>query len=124
MLAEAATLSSGGGNTKVVSESTNNGMLTIESGNPELLKIRIFGITESKFKRDEEGESVVDPTGVQHIFFQPVGEFKYARNGQFAALLFKGVEQEQLYNSNSYPLINRNYLESLENHIIKEYGIK
>lgn len=112
MLAEAATLSSGGGNTKVVSESTNNGMLTIESGNPELLKIRIFGMTESKFKRDEEGEPVVDPTGVQHIFFQPVGEFKYARNGQFAALLFKGVEKEQLYDSHSYPLINRNYLES------------
>lgn len=111
MLAEAATLSSGAGNTKVVTSSTNNGLLSIDSGNPELIKIRVFGMTESKFARTD-GSEAVDPVGLTHIFFQPVGDFKYARNNPFAVLLFKNVVKEQLYNNKQYPLISRNYLES------------
>ena len=111
MLAEAATLSSGSGNTKVVTDSINNGIMSIAPGNAELLKIRVFGLTESKFERPGD-ITKTDPVGVTHIFFQPVGEFKYPRNGQFAALLFHSVTPEQPYDSNQYPLINRNYLQS------------
>lgn len=111
MLAEAATLSSGSGSTKVVTDSINNGIMSIAPGNAELLKIRVFGLTDSKFERPGSVDDI-DPVGVKHIFFQPVGEFKYPRNGQFAALLFHGVTPEQPYDSNQYPLINRNYLQS------------
>jgi hypothetical protein len=112
MMAEAATLASGSGNTKVVNSSINNGLLEIAPGRPELMKIRIFGFTESMFTRQEGDELVKDPIGVCHIFFQPVGEFKYARNEQFAALLFKDTAREQRYNTNFYPVVQRSYLDS------------
>ena len=109
MLAEAATLASSNGNTRVVTNSINNGMMTIPSGSPEIMKIRVFSVLDATVATAGDD---IDQLNVTNIFFQPVGKFKYARNGYFGALLYKGVVAEQEYNAGQYPVVNHTYLDS------------
>ena len=104
LIAESATLTGDAGKTKVVDASINNGTFSIPSGQPELLKIRVFGITQPKIKPSAAGSA--EDISVTQIFFQPVGEFKYPRNGKFAAMLFNSIQKETIYNAGFYPLIN------------------
>lgn len=110
LLADSATLTGSGGQTKLVEQSINNGIFNIPSGNPELLKVRIFGITKPAFKVKKDGVEKVEDIKVVQIFFQPVGEFKYPRNGKFAALLFSSIGKEAVYNSGFYPLVSSNFV--------------
>ena len=109
-LAESATLVGDSGKTKVVSSSTNNGVLAIESGRPELLKVRVFGINQPVITRSPDNQQATEPIGITQIFFQPVGEFKYPRNGKFAALLFSHLKREAVYNEGFYPLVGENFV--------------
>lgn len=108
MLAEAATLTGDSGKTKVVESSTNNGVFSIPSGQPELLRVRVFGITQPKLKAVAGG--ALEDIGVTQIFFQPVGEFKYPRNGKFAALIFSAIQREAIYDAGYYPLVNDKFV--------------
>ncbi len=107
MLAEAATLVGEEGHTRVVESSVNNGILNIPSGQPELLKIRVFGITQPTIS---VSAGRYDDVQVTQIFFQPVGEFKYPRNGKFAAMMFANLRRETIYNEGFYPLTNENFV--------------
>jgi hypothetical protein len=113
LIAESATLTGDAGKTKVVDSSINNGTFSISSGNPELLKVRVFGITQPQIKPSATGTA--EDVNVTQIFFQPVGEFKYARNGKFAAMLFNSIQKETIYNSGFYPLTS-NSLVNAENY--------
>lgn len=104
-LAESAGIVGTAGQTRIVSDSTNNGPIEIPSGNPELVKVRFFGKTTTTLTGTGDGRVTVDTLPVTHLFFQPVGEFKYARNGKFGALIFKSIKKEPTYNGDDYPLV-------------------
>ena len=109
-LAESAALVGDAGKTKIVVSSTNNGVLAIEPGKPELLKVRVFGINQPILTRFSDKPQQTEPIGITQIFFQPVGEFKYPRNGKFAALLFSHLKREAVYNEGFYPLVNESFV--------------
>lgn len=106
-LAEAATLVGDAGQTRVVERSTNNGVLNIPSGNPELLRVRVFGVTHPTISTDQRK---IEDVQISQIFLQPVGEFKYPRNGKYAAMLFSSLKREAVYNEGFYPLTNESFV--------------
>lgn len=108
LLADSATLTGDGGKTKVVESSTNNGVFSIPSGNPELLRVRVFGITHPKMKMSATAPA--EDIEITQIYFQPVGEFKYSRNGKFAAMLFSSICREAVYDAGFYPLVNEKFV--------------
>lgn len=106
--AEAAMLPlSGGGRQKIVETSVNNGLLEIESGRPELMKVGIFAVVDSSIPPaetaiDEDTNNIT--LGCKTIYFQPIGDFKYERNGLLSAALFTDIEGGQKYNTLTYPI--------------------
>lgn len=93
--------------TPVIADSYNYGPLVIPSGNPELLKIRIFdcqipsldgGLNTNNVTQDKHYSH-----GVIQFIFQPVGEFQQLRTGPTAIMLFTQAAQEQQYNTGIYP---------------------